>query len=365
MARKAPPPAAAQQAEGWVPRLGELVFPSLSAPRGHYEGPDGGHVIDIIDDDDLRLPYRVRWGNRSECNYAGFELTPVAPAQSPASPPVATPPGETEGRAAWEQDNAQRYREERDHYRNKERQAEQALASARDDVQQLQSQLRDEGRANVALIKRIAEYKASETHWRQVLRERDSERDALLELERFARLLTKARSIQAPGFHEALAKLDALGASRQPATEDSSSSPFGPTEHQDPSKWASGPSLVEQVMVLRDRLAKEGGERNGSQEAWSVACELSEMLGHPLPSRAVDSPQQDSKGNVGAIDQAASVAPPPVAAQQAEGHAHPAGSFTHPGCSVCGTLDPLPMFDYQAKVWLCPAHRSAQLRLRG
>jgi len=47
---------------------------------------------------------------------------------------------------------------------------------------------------------------------RAALREREGEREALLELEQFARLLDKTRSIGAPGFYEALAKLDALRA---------------------------------------------------------------------------------------------------------------------------------------------------------
>ncbi len=47
------------------------------------------------------------------------------------------------GQAAWEQDNATRYREERDHSRDKKRNADQRLASVLDDVTQLRSVLKE------------------------------------------------------------------------------------------------------------------------------------------------------------------------------------------------------------------------------
>jgi hypothetical protein len=59
-------------------------------------------------------------------------------------------PAATEtARPAWEQDTTRRLREERDHYRDKKREAEQALASALDDVEQLKAA----GRAAAARIR--------------------------------------------------------------------------------------------------------------------------------------------------------------------------------------------------------------------
>jgi hypothetical protein len=62
-------------------------------------------------------------------------------AATEAAEQVATPP--VEATPAWEQDVTQRLREERDHYRDKKREGDQALASALDDVSQLKETLTD------------------------------------------------------------------------------------------------------------------------------------------------------------------------------------------------------------------------------
>jgi hypothetical protein len=64
-------------------KVGERVWPSPTAPRGVYNGRDGGAVVGIAHSLDP-MPYVVRWGNGGSCNYAQHELTRIEPAEKPA-----------------------------------------------------------------------------------------------------------------------------------------------------------------------------------------------------------------------------------------------------------------------------------------
>lgn len=79
------PPVAEPSAAGGF-RVGQRVWPSMTAPRHVYNGTDGGEVISVGGKDPDPLPYRVRWSNGSDCNYAQHELTTVPPTNPVAEP---------------------------------------------------------------------------------------------------------------------------------------------------------------------------------------------------------------------------------------------------------------------------------------